>query len=125
MPSHQLFFGQCGFERSILLYPNKGYISAFIRGDKIPIYFFDHWVELLSLVFPKILKSVYAMLCRKGHISTAYIDDSCFQWHTKQHCTQNVSGIVHLLENFGFTVHGKKFVLKANIASQGKLIFAT
>ena len=80
-----------------------------LEGTKIQIYFFDHWVELLSLVLPKILKSIYAMLCRKGHISTAYIDDSCFQWHTKQQCTQNVSDAVHLLENFGFTVHGKKF----------------
>ena len=31
--------------------------SASIGGDKIPIYFFDHGIELLSLVFFKDLKA--------------------------------------------------------------------
>ena len=48
---------------------------------------------------------------RKGHISTAYIDDSCLQGRTKQQCAQNVSDTVHLLDNLGFTVHDKKSVL--------------
>ena len=54
---------------------------------------------------------VYAMLSRKGHISTAYIDDSCLQECTKQECAQNVSDTVHLLNNLGFMVYDKKSVL--------------
>ena len=62
-------------------------------------------------MFTKILKPVYATLRRKGHISTAYIDDSCLQGSTKQECVQNVSDTVHLLDDLGFTVHDKKSVL--------------
>ena len=51
------------------------------------------------------------MLRRKGHISTAYIDDSRLQGRTKQQCAQNVSDTVHLLDNLEFTVHDKKSVL--------------
>ena len=61
--------------------------------------------------FTKILKPVYATLCKKGHISTAYIDDSCLQGRTKQQCAQNVSDTVHLHDNLRFTVHDKKSVL--------------
>ena len=61
--------------------------------------------------FTKILKPVSATLRRKGHNSTAYIDDSCLQGRTKQQCAQNVSDTVHLLDNLGFIVHDKKSVL--------------
>ena len=61
--------------------------------------------------FTKILKSVYATLSRKGHISTAYIDDSCLQGRNKQQWAQNVEDTVHLLDNLRFTVHDKKSVL--------------
>ena len=61
--------------------------------------------------FTKILKPVYATLRRMGHISTAYIDDSCLQGRTKQQCAQNASDTVHLLDNLGFRVHDKKSVL--------------
>ncbi len=33
-------------------------------------------------VFSKVLKTVFAVLRRNGHISTAYIDDSCLQCDT-------------------------------------------
>ena len=59
----------------------------------------------------KILKPVYATPRRKRHISTAYIDDSCLQGRTKQHCTQNISDTAHLLDNLGFTLDDKKSVL--------------
>ena len=60
--------------------------------------------------FTKILKPDTAVLPRKRHISIAYIDDSCLQGRTKQQCAQNVADTVHLLDNFGFTVHDKKSV---------------
>ena len=50
------------------------------------------------------------MLRRKGHITTAYIGDSCLQGRTKQQCSHNVSDTVHSLDNLGFTVHNKKSV---------------
>ena len=62
-------------------------------------------------MFTQILKQVYAIRRRKGHISTAYIDDSCLQGRSKQLCAQNVSDTVHLLDNLGLTVHDKKSVL--------------
>ena len=61
--------------------------------------------------FTKILNPVYATLHRKGHISTAYIDDFCLQGHTKQQCAKYVSDTVYLLDSLGFTVHDKKSVL--------------
>ena len=54
---------------------------------------------------------MYATLRQKGHISTAYIDDSCLQGRTENECTQNISDRVHLLDSLGFTVHDKKSVL--------------
>ena len=61
--------------------------------------------------FTKILKQLYATLRRKGHISTAYNDDSYLQGRNKQQCAQNVSDTVHLLDNLGFRVHDKKSLL--------------
>ena len=69
------------------------------------------WLSSSPRYFTKILKPVYANLCRKGHISTAYIDDSCLQGGTTHQCAQNVSDTGHLLDNLGFTVHDKKAVL--------------
>ena len=60
-------------------------------------------------LFTNILKPVYVALRRKAYISTADVDDSFLQGHSKQQCTQNVSDKVYLLENLGFTVHVKKF----------------
>lgn len=61
-------------------------------------------------VFTKVLKPVFATLRRKGHISTAYIDDSCLQGRTEYQCSQNILDTVQLLDSLGFTVHDKKSV---------------
>ena len=61
--------------------------------------------------FTKISNLVYAFLRRKGHISTAYINDSCLEGRTKQQYAEYVSDTVHLFDNLGFTVHDKKSVL--------------
>ena len=90
---------------------DRKYFRFYWRGQK---YQFTSLIMGLSSsprCFTKILKPVYSTLRRKGHISTAYIDDSCLQGRTKQQCAQNVSDTVHLLDNLGFTVHDKKSVL--------------
>ena len=90
---------------------DRKFFRFYWRGQK---YQFTALVMGLSSsprCFTKILKPVYATLRRKGHISTAYIDDSCLQGRTKQQCAQNVSDTVHLLDSLGFTVHDKKSVL--------------
>ena len=115
IPRRQTVFGQCGFEGSILLNQKKGkgwkYFCFYWRGQKYTFTSLIRGLRSSPLCFTKILKPVYATLRRKGHISTAYIDDSCLQGRTKQQCAQNVSDTVRLLDNLGFTVHDKKSIL--------------
>ena len=62
-------------------------------------------------VFTKILKPVFAKLRAKGHISTAYTDDSCLQGISFQSCLQNIQDTVALMDSLGLTVHPEKSVL--------------
>ena len=73
---------------------DRKYLRFYWRGQK---YQFTSLIMGLSSTprcFTKILKPVYLTLRRKGHIITAYIDDSCLQGRTKQQCAQNVSDTV-------------------------------
>ena len=62
-------------------------------------------------VFTKILKPVFAKLRSKGHISSAYIDDSCLQGSTYESCMWNIKDTVTLMDSLGLTVHPRKSVL--------------
>lgn len=62
-------------------------------------------------VFTKVLKPVFASLRARGFISTAYIDDSCFQGSTFDECQRNILSTVKLMDSLGFTVHTEKSVL--------------
>ncbi|XP_053374034.1 uncharacterized protein LOC128546760 [Mercenaria mercenaria] len=62
-------------------------------------------------VFTKVMKPVFASLRAKGHISSAYIDDSCLQGSTFTECQTNVSDTVELMDSLGLTVHPTKSVL--------------
>ena len=90
---------------------DRKYFHFYWRGQKYQFISLIMGLSSSPRCFTKILKPVYSTLRRKGHISTAYIDDSCLQGRTKQQCAQNVSDTVHLLDNLGFTVHDKKSVL--------------
>ena len=90
---------------------DRKYFSFYWRGQKYQLTSLIMGLSSSPRCFTNILKPVYATLRRKGHISTAYIDDSCLQGRTKQQCAQNVSDTVHLLDNLVFTVHDKKSVL--------------
>ena len=59
-------------------------------------------------VFTKILKPVFASLRAKGHISTAYIDDSCLQGDSYETCLANITDTVKLMDGLGLTIHPTK-----------------
>ena len=63
-------------------------------------------------VFTKILKPVFAHLRAKGHISSAYIDDSCLQGSTYKTCLQNIHDTIRLMDSLGLTVQLKKSVIE-------------
>ena len=62
-------------------------------------------------VFTKVLKPVFASLRAKGHISTAYTDDSCLQGNDYDSCLLNIHDTVALMDSLGLTVHPNKSVL--------------
>lgn len=62
-------------------------------------------------VFTKLLRPVFAKLRLKGHVSSAYIDDSCLQGSTYETCLQNITDTVTLMDSLGLTVHPEKSVL--------------
>ena len=63
-------------------------------------------------VFTKILKPVFANLRSKGHISSAYIDDSCLQGSTYSKCKENIKDTVTLMDSLGLTVQPEKSVFE-------------
>ena len=63
-------------------------------------------------VFIKILKPVFAHLRAQGHISSAYIVDSCLQGSTYEKCLKNIHDTIQLMDSLGLTVKLGKSVLK-------------
>lgn len=63
-------------------------------------------------VFTKILKPVFAKLRSNGHVSSAYIDDSCLQGTTYHICKQNIEETVRLMDSLGLTVQPEKSVFE-------------
>lgn len=59
-------------------------------------------------VFTKLLKPAFAYLRSLGHISTAYIDDSCLQAATYNLCEKKVT----MLDSLGLTINLEKSVLQ-------------
>ena len=62
-------------------------------------------------IFTTILKPVFAYLRARGHISTAYIDDSCLLGLTYWECANNIKDTVSLMDELGLTVSEEKSVL--------------
>ena len=61
--------------------------------------------------FTKLLKPVFAWLRGKGHISTAFLDDSLLMADSEADCVHNVVDTIHLLRSLGFIIHPEKSVL--------------
>ena len=61
--------------------------------------------ELASapMLFTKLMKPVYASLRAKGHISTAFLDDSLLVGITRERCMQDVLDSLETLQSLGFT----------------------
>lgn len=62
-------------------------------------------------VFTKIMKPVFANLRALGHVSTAYIDDSCLQGNSFYSCLNNIKDTIQLMDSLGLTIHPDKSVL--------------
>lgn len=54
---------------------------------------------------------MFATLRAKGHVSTAYTDDSCLQGMHYKSCLRNISDTVSLMNSLELTVHPNKSVL--------------
>ena len=63
-------------------------------------------------VFTKILKPIFAKLRSKGHVSSAYIDDSCLQGASYHQCQQNIEETVRLMDSLGLTVQPQKSIFE-------------
>ena len=63
-------------------------------------------------VFTKILKPVFAKLRAKGHVSSAYIDDSCLQGASYHQCQKNIGETVQLMDSLGLTVQPQKSIFE-------------
>ena len=61
--------------------------------------------------FTKLLKPVFATLREKGHLSSAFLDDSLLLAETRVLCTQNIVDTVTQLRSLGFIIHPDKSVL--------------
>lgn len=62
--------------------------------------------------FIKLLKPVFATLRGKGHVSTAFLDDSLLLGESEQECIDNVQDTLDWLRRLGFIIHPSKLVLK-------------
>ena len=60
----------------------------------------------------KLLKPVFAWLRAKGHVSTAFLDDSLLIADSEADCVHNVVDTVRLLRSFRFIIHPDKSVLR-------------
>lgn len=63
-------------------------------------------------IFSKLLKPAFAHLRSKGHVSAAYIDDSCLQGMTKDKCAENIIDTISLFDTLGLTINLEKSVLE-------------
>ena len=61
--------------------------------------------------FTKLLRPVFASLQKKGHTSTAFLDDSLLVGGSEQDCIQNILDMLTLMQHLGFVVHPTKSVL--------------
>ena len=55
-------------------------------------------------IFTKIMKPIFASLRTMGFINASYIDDSLLISDDLNHCQENVSETLKLIQNLGFTI---------------------
>ena len=69
--------------------------------------------------FTKLLKPIYFVLRRQGHISSPYIDDSYLKGSDYEDCVANIIATIQMFISLGFIIHPTKSIL---IPTQ-KLVF--
>ena len=89
----------------------RKYLKFIWRGQLFQYTCFPNGLSNCPRYFTKLMKPVYAFLRCKGHISTAYIDDSYLQAQTFNSCVMNIQDTLSLLESLGFVIHREKSVL--------------
>ena len=94
-----------------ILYNQRKYFRFWFNNQKYQFTALIMGLTSSPRVFTKVLKPVFATLRAKGHISTAYTDDSCLQGKTYDACLRNIQDTVSLMDSLGLTVHPEKSVL--------------
>ena len=109
------FFGSVDLAEAFysirLFEPDRKFFRFFHNGQKYQFTVLIMGCTHSPRVFTKVLKPVFAKLRAKGHISAAYIDDSCLQGSTFKICRNNIQDTVHLMDSLGLTVQPEKSVL--------------
>ena len=113
---HNCFFGSVDLADAYYSIPiseiDRRYFRFFHKDKKFQFTALVMGLTSSPRIFTKILKPVFAHLRALGHISTAYIDDSCLVGLTYQECLRNIIDTVSLMDDLGLTVHTEKSVLK-------------
>ena len=94
-----------------ILYNQRKYFRSWFNNQKYQFTALIMGLTSSPRVFTKVLKPVFATLRAKGHISTAYTDDSCLQGKTYDACLRNNQDTVSLMDSLGLTVYPEKSVL--------------
>lgn len=87
---------------------DRKYFRFIHRGKKYQFTALVMGLTTAPRVFTKILKPVFSSLREKGHVSTAYLDDSCLQGQTYESCLKNVCETVTLMDSLGLTINLQK-----------------
>ena len=83
-----------------------------MEGTEIEYNAFPNGLSCAPRTFTKLLKPVFATLRGKGHVSTAFLDDSLLLGESEQECIDNVQDTLDWLRRLGFIIHPSKLVLK-------------
>lgn len=82
------------------------------KGQTLEFTCMPNGLAIAPRKFTKLLKPVFATLREKGHLSSAYLDDSVLLAQTREECLRNVVDTVQLFRSLGFIVHPVKLVLE-------------
>jgi len=88
---------------------DRKYLKFIWNGIKYQFTCLSNGLSSAPRVFTKILKPVYSVLRKNGHVNVAYIDDSLLISETYD-CLHNISDTCKLVDSLGFTVHLEKSV---------------
>ena len=91
---------------------DRKFLRFFFQGKKYQFCALVMGLASSPRVFSKLLKPVFAHLRSHGHVSAAYIDDSCLQGNTKEECAKNVTDTITLFDSLGLTINLEKSVLE-------------